>query len=75
LTNNPSPQHGEVSPFQSIFANVDASLRKGELLKEWVTNKVSEGETLLNEANEKLQEMQLLEREGQMLETLGDNVL
>jgi len=57
------------------LANVDASLRKGEMLKEWVTNKVSEGQTLLNEANDKLQEMQLLEREGQMLETLGDNVL
>lgn len=45
------------------------------MLKEWVTKKVSEGETLLNEANDKLLQMRLLEREGQMLETLGDNVL
>lgn len=62
-------------PSKLTFADVDASLRKGELLKEWVTKKVSEGETLLNEANDKLLQMRLLEREGQMLETLGDNVL
>jgi hypothetical protein len=62
-------------PLLSTHANVDASLRKGEILKEWVTKTVFEGDVLLDEAEEKLRQMHIMKREGQILETLGDNVL
>src|SRR5271154_1051245 len=62
-------------PLLSTHANVDASLRKGEILKEWVTKTVSEGDVLLDEAEDKLRQMHIMKREGQILETLGDNVL
>jgi hypothetical protein len=62
-------------PLLSTCSDIDASLRKGEILKEWVTKTVSEGEVLLDEAEDKLRQMHIMEREGQILETLGDNVL
>jgi hypothetical protein len=65
----------ERSPFLSTCSDIDASLRKGEILKEWVTKTVSEGDVLLDEAEDKLRQMHIMEREGQILETLGDNVL
>jgi len=55
--------------------NVDASMRKREELKEWVTGRVMEGEELLDLAEEKLEMVKTLQREGQALRTLGDNVL
>ena len=54
---------------------IDASLQKGEVLKEWVTRRVEEGEELLNSAEDKLRVIQGFEKEGQLLETLGENVL
>jgi hypothetical protein len=72
--NDPSSPHGEVS-IPSTCSDIDTSLRKGEILKEWVTKTVSEGDVLLDEADDKLRQMHIMKREGQILETLGDNVL
>jgi hypothetical protein len=73
-TNDPSSPLGEV-PLLSTCSDIDASLRKGEILKEWVTKKVSEGDVLLDEAEDKLRQMHIMKREGQILETLGESVL
>ena len=54
---------------------IDASLQKGEILKECVTGRIQEGEELLNSAEEKLGVIQGFEKEGQLLETLGENIL
>ena len=72
----PAPflQHGEVTPDQ-CKANEDVSLQKGEALKEWVTRRIEEGEALLNSAEDKLRVIRCFEKEGQALETLGENVL
>ena len=67
-------QHGEVIPNQ-FNTNEDASLQKGEALKEWVTRRVEEGEVLLNSAEDKLRVIRGFQKEGQALETLGEDVL
>jgi hypothetical protein len=67
-------QHGEVTTDQ-FKADEDASLRKGEALKEWVTRRIEEGEGLLSSAEDKLGVIRCFEKEGEALETLGENVL
>jgi hypothetical protein len=65
---------GEVYSFVN-YANVDASLRRKDVLNNWVDKKVREGNGLLHLAERKLEEVNLLENEGQALRTLGENVL
>ena len=67
-------QRGEVIP-DYYNADEDASLQKGEALKEWVTRRVEESEALLNSAEDKLRAIRCFEKEGQALEILGENVL
>jgi hypothetical protein len=43
---------------------VDSSLRRRDALTEWVEKKVREGEVCLDCAEEKLDEIMVLEREG-----------
>jgi len=50
-------------------------MQRREALKEWVEKKVGEGETYLNSAEEKLEQVEILEREASALEKLGENVL
>jgi hypothetical protein len=71
--------HSIAETWRSIFlvnyANVDASLRRKDVLNNWVDKKVREGNGLLHLAERKLEEVNLLENEGQALRTLGENVL
>jgi len=60
---------------KNLEVDVDASLRKGEGLKEWVGRKVSDAEEKLNSAERKLELISSLKKEGLMLDTLGENVL
>jgi hypothetical protein len=57
------------------MANLDASLRRKDVLNEWIDKKVREGQGLLHLTERKLDEVNLLESEGQVLKTLGENVL
>lgn len=67
-------KHGEVYAFVNS-TNPDASLRRKDVLNNWVDKKVREGNGLLHLAERKLEEVNLLESEGQALRTLGENVL
>lgn len=58
-----------------VRINVDASLERRDALNEWVTKKVIEGEKCLDRAQEKLEEVKVLESEARALESLGENVL
>lgn len=69
-------QHGEVFTLpKSLFFNVDASLRKQNVLREWVTRTIQESEELLGSAEEKLEIINVMKKEGQALQSLGENVL
>jgi len=73
--NNPSQRHGGVLPGFEWSADLDASLRRGDALEEWVGKKVLEGERSLDCAGGKVQEIMVLESEVRALESLGENVL
>ena len=45
------------------------------MLTEWVNGKIDEIEKSLDSTREKINEMNLLEKEAKLLDTLGDNVL